>query len=325
MWHKSNMIKFTSTLSPMRFKHLAGCVLIAGALSMPLCSSAQNQIIIEPLFEYPTPPDDYDDLTGRSDYLMDHFWDSFDCSSKAAVDQNALNDAFMVYTTAMRYANRDKALASVDALIKKLKGNPVLMLQFAKSAEENLFGPRASVWSDEAYLPFLQAVVSDKNISDTRKQRYSMQLDMLKRNAPGRKFPDMRLVLRNGRQKDFQPSAPLTLVEFGNPECDDCQFARTKLEMATDLGDMIEAGELEMVFVVADAVPEEQSELLESFKELPERWTAGICYGGDDIFDLRNTPSFYLIGPDKKIIAKNMNVTTAVNEVRRIKETSRKK
>lgn len=324
MWQIKDRVKIPDILMA-RMMRMAGSALIAGVLALPMGLSAKEPIIIEPLFEYPSPPEDYDGLTERSDYLMDHFWDAFNFADKSAVDQNALNDAFLVYTTAMRYAGRDKALKSVESIVKKLKGNPVLLLQFTKSAEENLFGPRASIWSDEAYLPFLQAVVSDKSIPDSRKQRYAMQLDILRRNAPGKKFPDMRIVLRDGRQKDFVPSAPLTLVEFGNPDCDDCRFARTKLEIATDIADMIESGELEMVFVVADAMPEDQPELLDAFRQLPEKWTAGICYGGDDIFDLRSTPCFYLIGADRKIKAKNMDVTTAVNEVRRIKETSAKK
>ncbi len=299
--------------------------LLLGMSVLPYSVLAQDQIIIEPLFEYPTPPDEYDGLTERSDYLMEHFWDNFDFSQTAAVDQNALNDAFAVFTTAMRYADRTKALSAISGLTKKLKGNPVLLLQFTKSAEESLFGPRADIWSDEAYIPFLKAVTTDKAIPELRSQRYRMQLDMLKRNAPGAKFPDTRLTLRNGRHTDFVPTAPLTLVEFGNPGCDDCHFARLKLEMAADVAEMIDSKELEMVFIVADAVPEDQPELLQQFAELPASWTAGICYGGDDIFDIRSTPCFYLIGPDRKIIAKNMDVTRAVAEIRRIKESDNKK
>ncbi len=300
-------------------------VILLGMSVTPLAAMSQPPIIIEPIFEYPTPPEEFEGLTERSNYLMDHFWDSFDFTRKTAVDQNALNDAFGVFTTAMRYAEKSKALSGIDGIIKKLKGNPVLLLQFTKSAEESLFGPRADIWSDEAYLPFLKAVTSDKSISDIRSQRYRMQLDMLKRNAPGAKLPEVRLTLRNGRQMDFEPNAPLTLIEFGNPGCEDCQFARLKLEMATDVAEMIDAKEMEMVFIVADAVPEEQTELLRQFAELPDGWTAGICYGGDEIFDIRSNPCFYLVGADKKIIAKNMDVTRAVAEIRKIKESDKKK
>ena len=301
-------------------RHLlaAGMIVTAASLS-PIASVAKDPILIEPLFEYPAPPEEYDGLMERSDYLMDHFWDQFDFASSAAVDQNALNDAFGVYSTALQYASRDKALLSISNLIKRLKGNPVLLLQFTKSAEECMFGPRAGMWSDEAYMPFLKALVGEKKLPDSRKQRYAMQLDMLKRNAIGQKFPEIRIVQRDGRQTQFSPKAPLTLVEFGNPECDDCRFARTKLEMASDIMDMVEAKELEIAFVVADAVPEEQPELLAKLSDYPSSWVAGICYGGDDIFDIRNTPSSYIIDKNGRIIDKNLDATQAVDKIRRIR------
>lgn len=294
------------------------------AFMMPFPAFAQDPIVIEPLFEYPVAPDELDGLQERSDYLVGHFWEPFDFSRSMAVDQNALNDAFNVYVTTLRFAERSKALDSVDKLIKKLKDNPVLLLQFTKSAEESLYGPRAMLWSDEAYMPFLKAVVADKKLSDTRKQRYAMQLDLLKRNAIGAKFPAIRLTLRNGRHLDYVPKAPLTLMEFGNPDCDDCKFSRTKLDMAVDVADMIESKELDMVFIVADAVPEEQSEIIEAFSTLPETWTPGICYGGDDIFDLRVTPSFYIIDKDGRIIAKNLDVMQAVDRIREIRDKNSK-
>lgn len=299
-------------------------LLTVAAWCGPLTMEAQDLIIVEPLFEYPMAPEDLNGLQERSDYLMAHFWDPFDFNIATAIDQNALNDAFNVYVTAMRYADRDRALESVDQLVKKLKSNPVLLLQFAKAAEESLYGPRASIWSDEAYLPFLKAVVTDRTLSDTRKQRYSMQLDLLKANGIGVKIPTVRLTTKGGRHLDFTPSAPLTLIEFGNPDCDDCQFAKLKLSMASDIAEMIEAKTLGMAFIVADAVPEEQDAILKAFTEYPDTWITGICYGGDDIFDLRATPSFYLLDKDGKIIAKNLDVTQAVERVRDIKSTSSK-
>lgn len=304
-------------------KHIVSALLFCASAVSPFEISAQ-QIFIEPLFEYPSAPDTLDGLQERSDYLMDHFWDSFDFSSKEAVDQTALNDAFNVYLTAMRYAERNKALASVNNIIKNLKGNSTLLYQFTKAAEEGLYGPRASIWSDEAYMPFLKAIVSDKNLSDTRKQRYAMQLDVIKRNTPGMKFPPVRLTLRNGRHSNFEVKSPLTLVEFGNPDCDDCKFSRMKLEMATDIAEQIENGDLGMYFIVADAVPEEQPEILSLMQELPEKWIAGICYGGDDTFDIRSTPSFYLLDKDGKILAKNLDVTEAVDRIRQMQATNKK-
>lgn len=282
-------------------------------------ATATNVITVEPLFEYPVAPEDLPDLQAKTDWLMDHFWDTMDLSRKESVDQNALNDAFSVYTSTMLYASRANAMNSVNKLVKSLKGNPVLMLQFTKSAEESMFGPRAVMWCDETYIPFVKGLLAEKGISDSRKTRYEAQLKTMTDNAIGVKFPKLRLTLRNGRHFDFSPTADFTIVEFGNPDCDDCRFAKMKLEMAQDLKDMVAAKELEIAFIVADAVPEDQEGLLALLSDYPAEWTAGISYGADDQFDIRQTPSFYVLGKKGEILGKNLDVSEAVERVRALK------
>lgn len=280
---------------------------------------------IAPLFEYTVAPEELPDLQSKSDYVVSNFWDQMDFNAGKAVDQNALNDAFNVYSSALPYASRTAALGSLNSLVKKLKGNPTLLLQFTKAAEEHLYGPRASMWSDEAYIPFLEAIISEKKLPDTRKSRYAMQLETIRRCSIGKKFPEIRITGRNGRQKDYKPEKDYTLILFGNPECDDCRFSKTKLSMASDLEELVEEGKLEIMFIVADAMPEDQPELLEQFATYPAIWTPCISYGADDIFDIRATPSFYVIGKKGEILAKNIDVSQAIDKIRDLVEADAQK
>ena len=273
-------------------------------------------IYIEPLFEYPVAPEELPDLQSKTDYLMEHFWDAMDFSKDTPVDQNALNDAFGVYAQSMPYASKDAVMKSITTLLKRYHGNSTLTLQFAKAAEEALYGNRAYFWSDEVYLPFLKEIVGNKKIPELRKARYAAQLELVKRNSIGAKFPRLRITCRDGRQKDYRPECEYTIVEFGNPGCEDCRFSKTKLSMASDLQELVEEGKLEILFLVADAVPEEQEEILRQFAGYPASWQTAISYGADDIFDIRRTPSFFVLGKDGKIIAKNLDVTDAVECVR---------
>ncbi|MDE6271709.1 MAG: DUF5106 domain-containing protein [Muribaculaceae bacterium] len=300
-------------------------IALAGLSFFPGTASGQDKeeigvedsrLVITPLFEYPVAPEEMTDLQAKTGWLMDHFWDSMDFSTKQSVDQNALNDAFQVYGAAAIHAPKSKVLKSVNSLVKSIKGNPVLLLQFAKGAEEAFYGPRAVGWSDEIYMPFVEAVVADKSISDSRKIRYKAILDNMKRNAIGVKFPKLRLTLRNGRHQDFTPENEYTLIEVGNPDCDDCKFAKMKLDMASDIREMIADKKIGMVFLVADAVPEEEAEILSHFQSYPQDWLTGISYGADDLLDLRATPSFYVLGKKGEILAKNLDVDAAVETIR---------
>lgn len=315
-------------------KLISGCIagmMIMAAASVPgwQVVSAQTpvtgQVVIAPLFEYPVAPEELPDLRQKSDWLMEHFWDNMKFDNHRSVDQNALNDAFQVYGSAAIYASESKVLSSVASLVKALKGNPVLMLQFAKGAEEAFFGTRAVAWSDELYMPFVDGVLAEKSVPESRKLRFRAVKENLKNNSIGSKFPKLRMTLRDGRHKEFQPSADYTIVEIGNPGCDDCKFSRMKLEMSSDIMDMISSKEVEMVFLVADAVPEDESEIRTQFQDYPENWLTGISYGADDLLDLRMTPSFYLLGKKGEILAKNLDVSGVVDRLRVIKKSTEAK
>lgn len=283
-----------------------------------------DRIYIDPLFEYPVAPEDLPDLQSRSEYVMTHFWDNMDFKSKSTVDQNALNDAFSTYTSTLPYTTKNAALASINNLIKNLKGNPTLLYQFTRAAEESLYGPRADFWSDEGYLPFLKAVVGEKKLPEARKARYVRQLKLLEQNSMGKKFPELRLTLRDGKHKVFKPERSYTLIEFGNPECEDCRFAKTKLSMASDLEELAKSGNLDILFIVADAIPEEQEEILSGFQNYPSFWTPAISYGADEIFDIRTTPSFYVLDKKGEIVGKNMDVNQGVDKIRELVELENK-
>lgn len=276
----------------------------------------QNAIVIAPLFEYPEAPEDMDNLADRCNYLVDNFWSQMDFKSKSAVDQNALNDAFQRYTAAMAFADRTRALASINNVTAKLKGNPTLTLQFARAAEDMLYGDRAYIWSDEAYLPFIKAVVSEKGLSEARKARYADQLKRLTLSAVGKKAPTFRYRNRDGHYRDLDPDTEFTLIEFGSPDCDDCRFSRLKLELAGDLADLITQKRLRILFMAVDVDPDEERETLEMLQDYPANWIAGVAYGVEDNYDIRHTPSFYILDAKGRILQKNIEVVKAVDTLR---------
>lgn len=309
----------------IKYKICAISIVLAAQLGLSV-NTMEAQIVVEPLFEYPVAPDEIDNLDERSAWLVTNFWNPMDFSKDRSIDQNALNHAFMIYTTAMQFADRQSVMQSVNSLLKNLKGKPTLTMQYVKAAEESLFGPRANVWSDEVYLPFLKALINEQNVTPIRKERYQRQYNILQNTQPGRKSPIFKYRLANGHYRDFKADAPYTLIEFGDPDCDDCAFAKLKLEMAADIQDMIEDKSLRMMFIVPDIAPDEEEEMLEILGSYPSNWTVGVGYGIDDMYDVRQMPCFYLINSKGEIIAKNMDVSTAVNVLREyVNNTSSRK
>lgn len=274
----------------------------------------KEPIVIPPLFQYIEAPDSLPDITSRANYLMDHFWDPMDFNVNT-VGQIPLTHAFAVYATPMRWANKSNIDKSLNSLINKLQKHPVLLLQFTKAAEDNLYSASAPVWIDDAYLPFLKAVIGHKGIDNNRKAKYRRQYESLMRSMRGELMTSFGFTLADGNKSSLKFTTPLTLIEFGNPSCTDCRVSKVKLQTNPELEKLIEEGKVAMYFIVPDAESEEGWDI--ELASYPYKWHSGAGEGLDDIYDIRNSPTFYLLGSKGEILEKNLPVDKMIEETLR--------
>lgn len=273
--------------------------------------SAESVIVVKPLFDYPVAPESLGSLEEKSEWVVEHFWDALDTKTKGTVDQHALNDAFQVWISPMRWSDANKVAAATDALLKRLEKNPPLLIQFTKAAEDNLYDVnRASMLIDEVYVKFADAMARNKKIDNVRKIRYKEQAKKLKATMPGETAPKFHFKNTAGEEKEYFPMSTFTIIEFGDPTCDDCRMAKLKMDVNLTLSELIEKGKVNIMFIL----PEEREDWETELAGYPERWKVGASEEVDDIYDIRLTPTFYTIGSDGKIKSKNITVERAINE-----------
>lgn len=281
------------------------------AIGISAISPIKAEVIeIDPLFEYPIAPEEIVSLTDKSNWLMQHFWDQMDFKKKEAVNQAALNDAFATFVFPMQWAEKTEVDKAVDMMIAQLQKNPTLLVQFTKAAEEALYGKRAKLWIDEIYLKYLDAFLKNKKVSDVRKQRYRRQYNILKNSQIGDFPKSFEFTTPTGDPGNFAPIGVFTIIEFGDPDCDDCRMAKLKLETDMRFTSLVDRGLVNIMFIIPDPVDGWQTKL----GTYPSNWVVGASDTVSDILDIRNTPSFYIIGKDGKIVAKN----ASLEEVKRL-------
>lgn len=308
MKFKSGNIKSLYTITITLSAFIILQVTIERAFAQSNIEQQKDIIYIHPLFEYPVAPEELVTLTEKSNWIMQHFWDSFDFSNKETVDQNALNDAFNIYAGPMLWADKKDVIKSTDDIIQKISGNPALLLQFTKAAEEILYGPRAVGMIDEVYVRYLRAITKNKKIPESRRLRYNRQLSQLENSMVEVIPPQFEFQNIYGKTEVFRPGL-LTLIEFGDPDCDDCRYAKLKMETDVDFVSLVDRGLVNVLFIIPDA-DEGWEKKLASY---PDQWHKGASDSVADIYDIRRTPFFYVIGTDGKIISKTGDVTHAMN------------
>ena len=300
----NNFNKYLKKSLEFMLNHL----LILTVFLTPNICNAQTILEIEPLFEYPIAPEELPTLTEKSNYLVEHFWDNFDFKNNSSVDQLALNDAFKVFLTPLRWSDYDKSNSAINKLIDKISGNPTLLFQFTKAAEENLYGPRAEVWSDDIYIKFINATLKNKKIPEKRKINFRKQADIIQNTKIGATAPTFSFTNKNLEKSTYFPMSTPTLLIFGNPEDTDWRIARLKTETNSILNDALDKGKLNILFII----PIEIEDWREKVSGYSSKWVIGKGENISDIYDLRAFPAIYVIGNDGKIIMKNISLDTAI-------------
>lgn len=293
-----------------RILHLAigGLMATTSALFPAMLSAQDTRIVIEPLFEYPSAPDSIPSLEGKSDWVVTNFWTPMDFSGNRAVDQSALNDAMRVFAVPMQWASADVTEKALAKIINESSRNPVLAIQLTKAAEEAFYGPRAPFWSDKIYLMFIDGLLKNKKVKQERKLRYKRTGEILRNTIIGSRPPKFNYLTPEGKRSTFTPNGIFTVIEFGDPGCDECRHARLKMESDVRFGKLVERGLVNVMFIIPD--PEEGWQ--EDLKGYSPKWHVGGSDEVSDLYDLRESPSFYIIDQNGNVAAKNITVETAL-------------
>ena len=296
-------------------------ILLMAMAMVPVASFAQNPaaeaetqtvtvaeqehtpLILPPLFEYPVAPDDMP-WRERSNWLVEHFWDNFDFKQKS-VGQSQLLHAFRTFVVPMHLADKDVAVKSVDALIKKIQKNPGLLLQFTQAAERTIYDPQsAGLMIDEVYVRFLNAIAKNKKIPELRRVRYESQYASLKDCLQGATMPSFTFTEKSGPKMTYTNTGVPTIIEFGDFDCTECRISRLRMETDGELQELVSQGKARILFISPDVDPSEFETWSKAVKGYPETWTVGVGEGLEDVLDLRTIPCIYLIDASGNIVTK---------------------
>lgn len=264
---------------------------------------------IEPLFEYPIAPEEISEFTEKCNWLAENFWNPLDLKAKETVDQAKLNHAFKVYATPLQYAEKERVTAAVDRLMKNMQKNPMILYQFTKAAEENIYGPRAEVWIDELYVRILRAALANKKFPKSKRARYELQLKQLEGSLVGNAPAKFDFVRPNGDPAQFFPMSTPTIIIFGDPDCNDCRMGKLRMQANVAFSKAVTDGKINVLFIIPDADEGWQAKV----SDFPKNWSVGASDTVADIYDIREIPEVYVIGPDGKVANKHISIMNAMS------------
>lgn len=284
-------------------------ILLAAVVPAVAQTATDGTLYVKSLFKYPEAPEYLDDLTARSDYLMDNFWNDMNFKQKS-VDQAALLHAFKVYAAPMIYAQKAKVFNSIDNLMKKVSKNPALATQFMKAAEETFHSPRAEVYVDDVYERFLQGYINNKKVKKDRKAKYIRQLAAMQNTKPGMPAPQLAVTDTAGNAVTMPRGSEYTIILFGTPASDNLRRSILQLDTNIPMARICREGNLAINYVNTDAATPEGVEYM---TQVPDFVTGVFAPDARDTFDVRSNPSVFLLDAAGNIILGNITLSQAFN------------
>lgn len=283
-------------------------------LLLSLSAKAQENTF----FQLPVIPDELQSLQDRTDYMVKHYWDFCDLD-KAFSSRDKMADAFDTYLSFMPYASAATVYEEVDKFMDRIAKKPENVLFIGDLAEAKLYSDSAAMQSDELFLIFAKAIVANKKVDKTSKLRYQHLVNVLSASAPGSLAPKFDFTDLNGNKGTFQVDTTKvgTILFFNDPECDDCNMARIRLDADFNTRQIVEGGKMDIVSVYAsDPDPDWQMKAI----DYPQAWKTVASEAVNDWYDLRVSPMFYVLNPNGAILLKTADVNDILNIMARLKE-----
>ncbi len=262
------------------------------------------------LFKYPVAPDTISTLEGRTNYIVSKFWDNYNLS-KPIQDSIGFDGAFRDYITFFKYAHRNIVFSSIKNFMNKAQSNTPNSIMIMEIAEKALYAPGAEYWSDEAYLPFAKSFVESKKVKSIYKERYKSQIKKIEHSLQGAVASDFSFTKPDkSKMKLSEITDKWILIFFNDPDCDDCSIARLRLGTDVTINKQIDEGRLVVLSIYPGSYSKEWANQAGSY---PDKWLTGASEEVEDNYDIRFSPSFYLLDKDHKIVSKNMNLDEVKN------------
>ena len=291
-------------------------LLVLMMVIMPFVAVSQENMPVEteapkPLFTYPQAPDTIKSFQDRANYVVIRFWNNFDLS-KPIQDEAALERAFVDYINFFPHAHKTVVINSIKDLMNKAQSNKVNFALIAALAEKNIYSDQAVFLSDEAYMPFAEAMVRAKFLKKAQREYYANQLVKINQNVIGAQCPELEVVNLKGEKKMLSEmlSDKMTLLYFTDVDCIDCMISKVRLSTSVAVNNLIEQGELKVICIVKKKY---SKALAEEVATWANNWEIVTSDKAHEVFDLRANPSVFMIDGQKTIINKNLTVDMLLN------------
>lgn len=270
------------------FISIACCV----ALALPFAGNGA-----EPLFEYPQVPDQLTKVNMRSNFMINRLWDECKLDKEEITNIESFRETFTDFLSFFPLADVDEVDKAVKKFVDKVAKNEANLRTVAGFLDSEVYNPMSQFCSDDVYLIFARHLIDNKKVDDGLKNVLQENAAKINNSRINSVFCDMPVSKGGAGVALHSLQSQYTVLIFNVDG--DFDTSIYKLRLSTDVvtGRLIKNGVVNVVSIYSNRTKDKSGD--------DALWYTAMVPDMERVYDLRLQPSVYLLGADKKIIAKS--------------------
>lgn len=276
--------------------------------------SANNPVESDTVRELPLPqvPDSLKRPAERADYIIAHFWDKMDFSDPEIVnDSSFIEQNFVNYINLFSHANENSLPENVSAFLKASEVSPSVAHMIYDLADKYFSYNDSPFRNDKYNILFLKNAINSNSLSEAERARSNYRLESAQKNIPGSKFPDFKIIMREGEESNIEAclNKDKNLIIFYDPDCSHCVETIDKIKKLSTIDSF--------PHVIAIDVTDDRQLWDDTKNNLPKDWDVTFAsepIEDNELFIFEEMPTLFLVNGDGMIILKNTTIEEIVSQ-----------
>lgn len=255
----------------------------------------------EQWMQLPTPPQSLPLGRPRANYIVEHYWDF--CPWKSAYSNpKRMEQQLCDFADLIPHAAADTVLKSVDCLIANTAKRPSDIETLVDIARATFHSDTAYFFSDQIYLPFVNAALRTKKLSPQARQLAQDELTLLNSSMEGAHIPSLQAIDPQGHNialNDTAAGAETYVFIIEKPGDD--RFERIVFAANIAVNQLIANGLIKPILIYAGTPDDDWRN---DARRMPQGWQTLALPDAGKHFDLRQQPSVYIVDKDMTVSYK---------------------
>lgn len=264
---------------------------------------------IKPLFPYPEIPENVKQVNMRANFMVEHLWEVCDLEKNTIDNVESFRETFTDYISFFVLSDVEKVEESVKNFVKRVSKNSENLQNVMNFVDTEVYEPKSRYYSDDIYILFAQNFMDCKKVSKEDKRTYEENIVKLTSSKISTVFGDIT-INKDGKQVNLHSlDSEFTILFFNVENCVDCSIYKIRMSADIATNRLIDNGIINIVSIYDNNDAEADADIAKESKN----WYTAKVEGMSSNYDMRMLPCVYILGKDKKIIAKSPNIIDLLN------------